>query len=185
MVSAIFLQLNDLIRSESEPTFFLPFFEAFTSSVKILGGPAALPREAHDGLVESLTLQLEKFAATRQKRAPIPEVSPAINSDVSVDNLSKIQSNLNNILQPSDPLSVDPDEITEDMETVMLDEMKKLLYYLDPMHPLLANVTTVQSLGRNRGIKYKDDMMRSCQELTQQLASIAGRLEQDRGEPIE
>jgi hypothetical protein len=190
MISATFLQLNNLIRSETEPTFLIPLLQAFTSSVKILGGPAALPQEARDGLVESFTRQLENIAATRKNRTPIFEVSPAIDFDISefdVADLNMVNSNLNNIFEPSglNPLSMDPDEITEDMETLTLNEMTQLLSYLDPMHPLLANVTNVQSFGRNRGIKQNDDMMCSVQKLSQKLTSLLGPLEQDGGEPIE
>ncbi|KIM80082.1 hypothetical protein PILCRDRAFT_543941 [Piloderma croceum F 1598] len=186
MITASFHQLSSLIRSETEPTFLMPLFQSFTSSVEALGGPAALPREAHDGLMESLTLQLENLAATRKKRTPIPEVSPAIDFEFDVTDLNMVKSNLKNIVEPTglDLISMDPDEITEDMETLALKEMTQLLSYLDPMHPLLANVITVQSLGRNRGIKHQDDMMRSSEEFTQKLTFLFGP-GRDGGEPIE
>jgi hypothetical protein len=187
MISATFLQLNHLIRSETEPTFLIPLFPAFTSSVKVLGGPVALPREVHDSLTESLTRQLEKLATTRQNRAPILEVSPATDLNIpefDVTDLNMVKSNFKNMFEPSDLdlFSMDPDEITEDMETIALSEMMQLLSYLDPMHPLLANVTTVQSFGRNRGIKH--DLLRS-EKFAEKLTSLFGPLKQDGGELIE
>jgi hypothetical protein len=36
--------------------------------------------------------------------------------------------------------------------------MTRLLSYLDPLHPFLANISNVQSLGQDWGIKRSDDV---------------------------
>jgi hypothetical protein len=186
MISATFFQLNDLIGSEIEPTLLTPLLQTFASSVKILGGPAVLPLETHEGLVESLTRSLENITEKRKNRPPIPDVLPAINFDLpdfGVASLDTVKSNIAMLssLQQFDISSQDPDEVTEDMETFALIEMATLLSYLDPMHPLLANVTAVKSLGRNRGIKWSDDLIKSSEALTDELMARFGPVENREG----
>jgi hypothetical protein len=55
-------------------------------------------------------------------------------------------------------LTFDFDGMNEDMEMFTLNNMTQLLSYLDPLHPLLANISNIQSLGQDQGIKWLDDV---------------------------
>jgi hypothetical protein len=116
-----------------------------------------LPREACDGLMESLIRQIESLGNRRRNRAPLLNAPPAIDFgiDGSVVDLNKLKSSIDNF---HFEIPTDPDNLTEDMETFALNHMATLLAYLDPTYPLLANVSSVKSLGRNRGIKLSDDI---------------------------
>jgi len=183
MVSATFFQLNNLIGSEKEPTILRRLLESFTGTIKVLGGPAVVPREASDGLAESLNKQLENMANTRRNRAPIPDGPPAIDfgmSSFDMAGLQKFQSKMGILQAPTfDLASLDTDEVVEDMETMALDKIAKLLSYLDPMHPLLQKVTVVQELGRNRGIKRTDNLLKNVEALVGEFKARYSRSDEE------
>jgi importin-5 len=169
MVSATFCQLYNLIGSEKAATVLRMLVESFTDTIKVLGGPAVVPQEVSDGLAESLNKQLENMANIRRNRAPIPDGPPAIDFGMpsfDIASLQKFQSKMANLEAPAfDLASLDTDEVEEDMETIALEKMAKLLSYLDPVHPLLQKVTVVQEWGRNRGIKHSDNLLKSVEAL--------------------
>jgi hypothetical protein len=158
MVFATFHQLTNMIRPETEPTLLSTLLSLFIRCAKIVGGPTAVPREALDSLVESLTQHLDNLAEKRKNRLPMPEMpfeNANFGTDFAIPDLKIPKLEMDNF----DVSTLDGDEMNEDMETLALTEMALLLSYLDPTHPLLAKVSSVQSLGRNRGMKRADDMM--------------------------
>lgn len=173
MVSATFFQLNNLIGSEETPTILRVLIESFTDTIKALGGPAVVPQEASNGLAESLNKQLENMANIRRNRAPIPDGPPAIDFGMpsfDIAGLQKLQSNIANLQVPIfDHESLDTDGVNEDMETMALERIAKLLSYLDPVHPLLQKVTAVQELGRNRGFKRTDNLLKNVDALVEEF----------------
>jgi len=50
-----------------------------------------------------------------------------------------------------------PSELADDKEDFALEDMAKLLYYMDPKHPLLVAVSSVKDLGLNQGGSDEDD----------------------------
>ena len=180
MVSLTFVQLNTSIRCETEPTFIISLLDALTKSVKIVGGPGALPREAHDGLMEALTWQLEQIADRRRNRAPLPHQPPATEFDISnfdLRNIDTLQAEIGQFKSEMvnfDVPPIDEDEMREDMETFVLNDMGQFLSYLDPMHPLLASVSNVKSLGRNRGLKKSDERLGNVMAAFHELAARFG-----------
>jgi importin-5 len=93
MVSVIFVQLVPSIGSETEPSLLSSLLGAFSKCVKIIDGPTTLPREVHDGLIESLMRQLEKLADRRKNRAPLTHEPPAIDFGISSSDLENIDIN--------------------------------------------------------------------------------------------
>jgi hypothetical protein len=168
MVSATFHQLTNLIRPETEPTLLSSLLKLFIRCAKIVGGPTAVSREALGSLVESLTQHLDNFTEKRKNRPPIPEMPFDIanfGTDFGMPDLKIPKLDMDNFVIPT----LDVDEMNEDMETVALTEMALLLSYLDPTHPLLAKVSSVKSLGRNRGMKRADDMMANAMVVMEKL----------------
>jgi hypothetical protein len=50
-----------------------------------------------------------------------------------------------------------PSELADDKEDFALEDMAKLLYYMDPKHPLLVAVSSVKDLGLNQGGSDEDE----------------------------
>jgi hypothetical protein len=180
MVSATFVQLNTSIGSETELVLLSSLLSTFAKSVKIVGGPAALSRETHNGLTESLTRQLEILADRRKNRAPLPHEPLAIDFDIfssDLDNINILKAKFDPAkfdMAAIDMATLDSDEMHEDIETFVLEDMAHLLCYLDPIHPLLANVSSVQSLGRDRGIKRSEELRSSAMAALDKLNALLG-----------
>src|ERR1700683_2260705 len=129
MVSATFHQLTNLIRPEIEPTLLSSLLKLFTRCAKIVGGPTAVPREALDRLVESLTQHLDNLTEKRKNRPPISEMPFDIvifGKDFGMPDLKIPKLDMDNFIIPT----LDVDEMNEDMETLALTEMALLLSYL-------------------------------------------------------
>lgn len=123
MVSASFHQLISCIGSESDPSFLASLSKCFTDSLKVMGGPTALSQEFHNGVVEALKRQLQTLADKRKNRSQ----------------------------RPASELADDKEDLAliEEIEDFALEDMAKLLYYMDPKHPLLIAVSSVKDLGLN------------------------------------
>jgi len=123
------------------------------------------------------------MANTRRNRAPIPDEPPAIDFGLpsfDITRLQKFQSKMANLEAPTfDLASLNTDEVDEDMETIALNKIARLLSYLDPMHPLLQKVAMVQSLGRNRGVKRSDNLFESVEALMQQFKARFGQSDEE------
>jgi len=81
-----------------------------------MGGPTALSQEFHNGIIEATKRQLQTFADKRK----------------------------NCTQRPSSELADDKEELalTEEIEDFALEDMAKLLYCMDPKHPLLQYFST-------------------------------------------
>ena len=168
MVSATFHQLTSLIYPEIEPILLSSLVNLFTRCAKIVGGPTAVPREALDSLVESLTQHLNNLTEKYTNRPSIPEMpfdTANFGTDFGMPDLEIPKLDMDNFTIPT----LDVDEVNEDVETLALTGVAILLSYLDPMHPLLAKVSSVKSLGRNRGMQRADDMMANAMVAMEKL----------------
>jgi len=121
MVSATFHQIINCIGSENDPSFLASLFKCFTDSLKVLGGPTALSQEFRNGVVEATKRQLQTLADKRKTRSQ----------------------------RPASELADDKEDLAliEEIEDFALEDMAKLLYYMDPKHPLLVAVSSVKDLG--------------------------------------
>jgi hypothetical protein len=124
MVSASFLQLINCINSETEPSFLASLFKCFTDSSRVLGGPGALSEEFRIGVTEATKRQLQILADKRKNRSQ----------------------------RPASELADDKEDLAlmEEIEDFALEDMAKLLYYMDSKHPLLVAVSSVKDLGLNQ-----------------------------------
>jgi importin-5 len=124
MVSASFHQLINCIGAETDPSFMASLFKCFTDSLKVLGGPASLSNEFCNGITEATKRQLQILADKRKNRSQ----------------------------RPASELADDTEDLAlmEEIEDFALEDMAKLLYYLDPKHPLLVAVSSVKDLGFNQ-----------------------------------
>ncbi|KIM73570.1 hypothetical protein PILCRDRAFT_829051 [Piloderma croceum F 1598] len=124
MVSASFHQLINCIGAETDPSFMASLFKCFTDSLKVLGGPASLSNEFCNGITEATKRQLQILADKRKNRSQ----------------------------RPASELTDDTEDLAliEEIEDFALEDMAKLLYYLDPKHPLLVAVSSVKDLGFNQ-----------------------------------
>lgn len=57
--------------------------------------------------------------------------------------------------------------------------MARLLSYLDPTHPMLPEVTRVQSLGRNRGVKSTNNLLESAEAFVERLKARFGPMDKE------
>jgi hypothetical protein len=131
MVSASLHQLINCISSETDSSFLASLFKCFADSLKVMGGPTALSQEFRDGIIEATKRQLQTFADKRKNRTQ----------------------------RPSSELADDKEELalTEEIEDFALEDMAKLLYYMDPKHPLLVAVSSVKDLGLNQEESDEDE----------------------------
>ncbi|EIN06364.1 ARM repeat-containing protein [Punctularia strigosozonata HHB-11173 SS5] len=125
MVAATFTQLVNCISVEPDSSFLASLYKAFADSLRVIGGPAALPHEFHAGIVEATKRQLQSLADRRKARS---QRSPAEIEDEKEDFM-----------------------LLEEMEEFALEDMTKLLKYFDPNHPLLVAVASVRDLGLGLG----------------------------------
>jgi hypothetical protein len=124
MVSATFLQLINCISTEHDSSFLASLYKCFTDSLRVIGGPGALTREFHDGVMEATKRQLQLLADRRKARA-----------GRSGSDLEEEREDL---------------ALLEEMEDFALEDMGKLLMCFDASHPLLVAVSSVKELGFNR-----------------------------------
>lgn len=124
MVSATFVQLISCISDEHDASFLGSIFKSFTDSLRVIGGPGALPREYHDGIMEATKRQLQTMADRRRARTS----------------------------RPIADLEEDKDDMAllEEMEDFALEDMGKMLTTFDPNHPLMVAVSSVRELGINQ-----------------------------------
>ncbi|KZP09493.1 ARM repeat-containing protein [Athelia psychrophila] len=124
MVSATFHQLINCIGSEQDPSFLASLFKCFADSLRVMGGPASLTPEFATGIIEATKRQLQTLADKRKNRTQRPASEIA---DTKEDMA-----------------------LLEEIEDFALEDMAKLLFYLDPEHPLLIAVSSVKDMGFNR-----------------------------------
>lgn len=131
MVSASFHQLISCIGSETDSTFLASLFKCFADSLKVMGGPAALSPEFQNGIIEATKRQLQTLADRRKNRSQRP-----------ASEISDMREDM---------------ALLEEIEDFALEDMAKLLYYLNPDHPLLVAVSSVKDMGFNRGDSDEDE----------------------------
>jgi hypothetical protein len=124
MVSATFLQLINCISAEHDASFLASLYKCFTDSLRIVGGPPSLSQEFHDGVIEATKRQLQLLADKRKHR-----------SSRSLADLEDEREDL---------------ALLEEMEDFALEDMGKMLQYLDVNHPLLIAISSVRELGFNQ-----------------------------------
>lgn len=124
MVSASFHQLINCISSESDPSFLASLFKCFTDSLRVMDGPTSLSQEFHNGIIEATKRQLQTLADKRKNR----------------------------MQRPASELADDKEDLAlmEEIEDFALEDMAKLLYYMDPKHSLLVAISSVKDLGFNQ-----------------------------------
>ncbi|KAH9833385.1 ARM repeat-containing protein [Rhodofomes roseus] len=121
IVSATLSQLITCIANEPDASFLASLYRAFSDSMRLLGGPSALPSELSDGVMEATKRQLQSLADKRKARAARPA---------------------NQIEEEREDLT-----LIEEMEEFALEDMHKLLVAFDPNHPLLVAISSVRDLG--------------------------------------
>ncbi|KAF9809312.1 hypothetical protein IEO21_07461 [Rhodonia placenta] len=125
MVSATFSQVVNCIGGETDASFLASLYKCFSDCTRVLGGPAALPVEISDGVMEVTKRQLQNLADKRKARA----ARPASEVDNDKDDLMLI----------------------EEMEDFALEDMAKMLMPFDANHPLLIAISSVRELGLHLG----------------------------------
>ena len=121
MVIATFSQLINCIGVETDSSFLASLFKCFLDTMLVIGGPASLAPEFHNGLLEATKRQLQSLADKRKARAA----------------------------RPAQELRDDREDLMliEEMEDFALEDMAKALRTLDSSHPLLIAVSSVRDLG--------------------------------------
>ena len=121
MVSATFMHLISYIGSEKE-IFLTPLLKCFAECLKVIGSPAALSQDVHNGIAEAINSQLQAITDKRKNRSQQPK------SEVSRFGI----------------MEIDLGPINEDMETFALDDMAKIMRHMNPQHPLLEAISNVK-----------------------------------------
>jgi len=88
-----------------------------------MGGPAALTQDFHNDIIQATKRQLQTLADKRKTRSQRP---------------------LSELADSKEDLA-----LIEEIEDFALEDMTKLLYYMDQKHPLLVMVSSVKDLGFN------------------------------------
>ena len=132
MVSATFHQLINCVGSEQDASFLASLFKCFADSLKVMGGPSSLTPEFQTGIIEATKRQLQTLADKRKNRKQRPA---------------------NEIADAREDMA-----LFEEIEDFALEDMAKLLYYMDPEHPLLVAVSSVKDMGFNRGDSDEDEV---------------------------
>ncbi|KAF8880336.1 hypothetical protein CPB84DRAFT_1792588 [Gymnopilus junonius] len=130
MVAAVFTHLITCINSEQDSTFLASLYKYFSESMRVIGGPPALPQQFHDGVMEATKRQLQSIADRRKARAV--RVSSAASSNAGVGDWDR-----------------DEMVLLEEMEDFALEDMGKMVAEFDTNHPLLVAVSGVRDLGFN------------------------------------
>jgi hypothetical protein len=89
-----------------------------------MSGPTSLSQEFHNSIIEAAKRQLQILADKRKNRSQ----------------------------RPASELTDDKDDLAliEEIEDFALEDMAKLLYYMDPQHPLLVAVSSMKDLSFNQ-----------------------------------
>lgn len=124
MVSATFHQLITCIDTEHDSSFLASLYKCFTDSMRVIGGPAALPHEYHEGVIEATKRQLQTVADRRKGRA-----NRAASSEGDHDREEMA--------------------LLEEIEDFALEDMGRMLTAFDGNHPLVVAVSSVKDLGFN------------------------------------
>ncbi|PPQ74728.1 hypothetical protein CVT26_005110 [Gymnopilus dilepis] len=130
MVAAVFTQLINCINTEQDSTFLASLYKYFSESMRVLGGPSALPQQFHEGVMEATKRQLHSIADRRKARAN--RISSAASSNAGVGDWDR-----------------DEMVLLEEMEDFALEDMGKMIAEFDPNHPLLVAISGVRDLGFN------------------------------------
>jgi hypothetical protein len=85
-----------------------------------MGGGATLTQDFHNNIIKAMKCQLQTFADKRKTCSQCP--------------LSELADDL---------------ALIEEIKDFALEDMTKLLYYMDQKHPLLVVVSSVKDLGFN------------------------------------
>ncbi|KAF7319099.1 hypothetical protein HMN09_00246200 [Mycena chlorophos] len=125
MVAATFMQVINGITTEHDTSFLSSLYKCFNDSVRVIGGPAALPAEFQNGIIEATKRQLQSLADKRRAR--------------------KARSNAETAEEDREELA-----LYEELEDFALEDMGKMLTVFDPNHPLLVAVSSVRDLGFNQ-----------------------------------
>ncbi|KAJ7061031.1 armadillo-type protein [Mycena amicta] len=125
MVAATFLQLINGITTEHDSSFLSSLYKCFNDSVRVIGGPSALPPEFQNGVIEGTKRQLQALADKRRAR--------------------KARSNADSVEEDKEELA-----LYEEIEDFALEDMAKMLSAFDANHPLLVAVSSVKDLGFNQ-----------------------------------
>lgn len=124
MVTATFHQLITCVSTEHDSSFLASLYKCFTDSLRVIGGPATLPQEYQNGIIEATKHQLQLLADRRKGRAnrAALEVGESDKEELS---------------------------LLEEVEDFALEDMGKMLIIFDANHPLLVAVSSVKDLGFN------------------------------------
>lgn len=106
---------------ETDPSFLASVYKCFADSVRVIGGPGALAQQFRDGVMSATTNQLQVLA---EKRKMLAQETEQERQDREEDLA-----------------------LMEELEDFALEDMAKLLQYLDPSTPLLVAVSSVKDLG--------------------------------------
>ncbi|KAG6886929.1 hypothetical protein C0992_001600 [Termitomyces sp. T32_za158] len=131
MVAGAFHHLVAAMRTEQDTSFLASLYKCTNDALRVVGGPAVLPREFGDGVVEATKRQLQLIADRRRARAAAAGGGVGTGTGTGVEE------------------GVDKEEMAlmEEVEDFVLDDMGKMLAVLDPAHPLLIAVGSVKDLG--------------------------------------
>jgi hypothetical protein len=122
MVSATFNQLVNCIATERDINFLSSLYKCFTGCMNVIGGPASLSHQIHDGILEATRRQLQSMADKRKKRSEDARA----------------------------PGSEDKKELlmwSEEVEDYALDEIATMLRGFSETHELLMAVSSIRDLG--------------------------------------
>lgn len=125
MVSATFHQLINCVSTEYDASFLASLFKCFTDSIRVVGGPAALPHEFQEGIIDATKRQLQMLADRRKGRA---------NRAASMPEGGEEKEDMS---------------LLEEIEDFALEDIGKMLATFDANHPLLVAVSSVKDLGFN------------------------------------
>ncbi|KAG6825124.1 hypothetical protein H0H92_004620 [Tricholoma furcatifolium] len=133
MVSAAFNHLIASIRREHDSSFLSSLYKCLNDCIRVVGGPAALPKEYLDGIIDATKHQLQILADRRRGRA------------------NRVQNMNNGGVGAGAGVFGDEDKeemaLMEEVEEFVLEDMSKMLGGLDPSHPLLIAVSSVKDLA--------------------------------------
>ncbi|KAG6893171.1 hypothetical protein C0993_001855 [Termitomyces sp. T159_Od127] len=134
MVAGALNHLIAAMRTEQDTSFLASLYKCLNDTLRVVGGPAMLPKEFIGGVVEVTKLQLQLIADRRRARAA--RAGGAGGDD-----------------------GVDREEMAlmEEVEDFVLEDMGKMLAVVDPAHPLLIAVGSVKDLGISSWGSDEDD----------------------------
>jgi len=143
MVTATFQQLAQCISIETDPTFLGSLYKCFLDSMMVIDGPANLPPDTLDVVIEGTKRQLHSLADKRKARA-----ARSFHMSSSGTLVGGVHADL-------DDRDEEDIALLEEIEDFGLEDMSRLLESLNPEHPLLIAVAGVRELGV--AAKWDDD----------------------------